>query len=321
VQAITYREATLEDAGLASNLMSAAYPAMVHDPVILRYRWSTPRRGFEYARFIAERDGRAIAYLGWVHGPWAEVPDRHCEVEVWLDLAELDRRVLAAMYEWVADGAIRSGTRLLMAYCAEDEPETLGVLASLGYYRARTERVWDLDLRQHGTRLQNEAVEARRAAAANGITLTTLERWRDPDALSKLHQLDARTRQDIPTTLPITRETYEDFVRRMQSPDRPRDRYWIALEGDRPVAISYLRYPPVRGTVWTGYTCTDPEYRGRGLARAVKLETLAQAVDLGVPSVRTDNDDENAPMLHINERLGYVRRPGFVEHHKRVSKG
>jgi len=27
---------------------------------------------------------------------------------------------------------------------------------------------------------------------------------------------------------------------------------------------------------------------------------------------------ENAPMLHINETLGYVRRPGFVEHHKRV---
>ena len=317
---ITYRPASLDDAALAADLMTAAYPAMIHDPVFLRYRWSTPRRGFEYARFIAERKGRAIAFLGWVHGPWEEVPDRHCQVEVWLDLAELDRHVLAAMYEWVDEEAIKQGTRLLMAYCVEDEPETLGVLASLGYYRARTERVWDLDLTQHGARLQREAAEARRLAAAIGIALTTLDRWRDPDALTKLHQLDARTRQDIPTTLHITPEAYDDFVRRLQSPDRPRDRYWIALDGDRPVAISYLRHPPVRGTVWTGYTCCDPDYRGRGLARAVKLETLAQAVDLGVPSVRTDNDSENAPMLHINERLGCVRRPGFVEHHKRVSK-
>ncbi len=82
--------------------------------------------------------------------------------------------------------------------------------------------------------------------------------------------------------------------------------------------MSYLKFPPVRGTIWTGYTCTHPDYRGRGIARAVKLQSLAQAAQLGVPVLRTDNDAENAPMLHINESLGYVRRPGWVEHHKRV---
>jgi RimJ/RimL family protein N-acetyltransferase len=82
--------------------------------------------------------------------------------------------------------------------------------------------------------------------------------------------------------------------------------------------MSYLKFPPVRGTVWTGFTCTDADHRGRGVARAVKLQSLAQAVELGVPVVRTDNDAENAPMLHINESLGYVRKPGWVEHHKRV---
>lgn len=315
---VTYRHATLDDADLASRLMTAAYPEMTHDPVVVSYRWQTPRRGFAYARFIAERAGEPIAFLGWVHGPWDEVPDRHCEVEVWLDLAQLDQELLAGMFSWVGEDAVRQGTHLLMAYCAEDEPESLRALASLGYRRARTEKVWDLDLKRHGSRLRAEAEEARDAAASAGIVLTTLSAWHDPYALAKLHELDAMTRQDIPTTLPITPEAYEDFVRRAHSPDRPRDRYWIALDADKPVAISYLRYPPVHGTVWTGYTCSHPGYRGRGLARAVKLQTLAQAVGLGIPSVRTDNDSENAPMLHINERLGYVRRPGFVEHHKRV---
>lgn len=315
---VRYRPATLQDAELACDLMNAAHPAMIHDPVMTRYRWETPRRGFEYARFIALKDARPIAFLGWVHGPWAEVPDRHCEVEVWLDLAELDRRLLTEMFTWIGEDAVRQGTRLLLARSFEDAPAVEEVLVSLGYRRARTERIWSLDLIEHGPRLVAEAEEACRMAARQGIELTTLDRWRDPDRLKKLHQLDMTTRQDIPTTLPITREAYEDFVRRSASPDRPPGRYWIALDHDEPVALSYLRYPPVRGTVWTGYTCSHPGYRGRGLARAVKLQTLAQAVELGLPSVQTDNDSENAPMLHINERLGYVRAPGFVEHHKRV---
>src|SRR5260370_30435841 len=76
--------------------------------------------------------------------------------------------------------------------------------------------------------------------------------------------------------------------------------------------MSYLRFPPGRGQVWTGYPCCHPEHRGRGIARAVKLQSLAQAVALGVPYVYTDNDSENAPMLHLNERLGYGRRPGLI---------
>jgi len=58
---------------------------------------------------------------------------------------------------------------------------------------------------------------------------------------------------------------------------------------------------------------------GRGIARAVKLQSLAQAIELGIPFVRTDNDSENAPMLHINEALGYHSRPGFASFVKRVS--
>jgi len=137
--------------------------------------------------------------------------------------------------------------------------------------------------------------------------------------VKRLYELDSITRQDIPSTMPILTESLEDFERRMRGPDRRPDRTWIALDNDRAVAMSYLRFPPVRGLVWTGYTASHPEYRGRGFARAVKLQSLSQAVDLGVPIVGTDNDATNAAMLHINEKLGYVRRPGFVEHHKRVT--
>jgi hypothetical protein len=50
----------------------------------------------------------------------------------------------------------------------------------------------------------------------------------------------------------------------------------------------------------------------------VKLQSLAQAAELGIPEVRTDNDSENAAMLHINETLGYETQPGWVSFRKRL---
>ncbi|HKV88991.1 MAG TPA: GNAT family N-acetyltransferase [Candidatus Dormibacteraeota bacterium] len=319
MRGVTYREATLDDAELATDLMTATYPALGHDPVITRLRWQNLREGFAAGRFIAELHRSPVAFLAWLHGPWDEVPDRHCEVEVWLDRAEMDRTVLRSMWSWLEPHALAEGSQVLLAYAAEDETEALEVLADLGYKKERVERVWELDLRVHGSRLIEEAAAASAAMSALEVRLITLADWDDPDRESRLHQLDARTRQDVPHSLTIVPETLSDFRKRMRSPDRPYDRFWVALRGSELVAMSYLRFPPVRGPVWTGFTCTHPDHRGRGIARAVKLQTLAQAARLGVPTVQTDNDSENAPMLRINEKLGYRPRPGFVEHHKRVT--
>jgi len=143
MSAVTYRPATLDDAEAASDLMTASYPALPQDPVMLRYRWQNPRVGYEYARFLAQRDGRSIAYLGWIHGPWSKLPDRHCEVEVWLDRGALEASLLAEMWEWIGEDAVAQGSGILLAYCGEDEPEMLDALARLGYERARTEKVWE----------------------------------------------------------------------------------------------------------------------------------------------------------------------------------
>jgi RimJ/RimL family protein N-acetyltransferase len=315
---LNYRLAELDDAALAADLMTAAYPAFAQDPIVTRYRWERTRRGWSAGRYIAEIDGRPVAYLDWLQVPPDQDPERHCEVGVSLDAAELDVDLLTSLWRWVAAQAEANGSLVLEAYAAEDEPEVLEALGHAGFERDRMEKVWELDLKQHGDRLLLNAREARSKMAQDGIKLLTLADWPDPESLGKLHVLDGMTRNDIPTTFPILPETFEDFARRAKAPDRPHDRFWIALDGDRPLAISYLRFPPVRGSVWTGYTCCDREYRGRGIARAVKLQSLAQAVERGVPFVYTDNDSKNAPMLHINEKLGYRPRPGFVSHLKRV---
>lgn len=312
------RPATLDDAALAADLMTAAYPAFPQDPIITRYRWEHPRKGWSMGRFIAEIDRRPVAFVDWLHGPREQDEERHCEVGVALDRADLDRELLAFLWQWVTDQVVAGGSRMLEAYAGQDEPEMLEALKRAGYEGDRLEKVWELDLEAHGGRLLAEAQEARTKASRAGYALTTVADWRAPRKFEALHGLDARTRKDIPTTFPILPEAFENFIERLSAPDRPHDRWWIALFGGEPTAMSYLRFPPIRGHVWTGYTCCHPDHRGRGIARAVKLQSLAQAIELGVQKVYTDNDSENAPMLHINERLGYEPRPGLVGLLKRV---
>ena len=54
------------------------------------------------------------------------------------------------------------------------------------------------------------------------------------------------------------------------------------------------------------YTGSLRAYRGRGFARLAKLGVMRQLAELGIELVLTENDETNAPMLAINNRLGYT---------------
>src|SRR5258708_31425794 len=69
-------------------------------------------------------------------------------------------------------------------------------------------------------------------------------------------------------------------------PGMHHDRLWVAREGGAIVGMSVLDYPPGVGNVWTDYTGTSRAVRGRGIARALKCETVTQAIALGVTHVR-----------------------------------
>ena len=60
------------------------------------------------------------------------------------------------------------------------------------------------------------------------------------------------------------------------------------------------------------FTGTDVGYRGRKLAQAVKALALRKARTFGVDTVRTSHNSENAAMIAIDTKLGYVRTPGTL---------
>ena len=54
------------------------------------------------------------------------------------------------------------------------------------------------------------------------------------------------------------------------------------------------------------------DYRRRGIALALKLHGIAHAKEQGYKKIRTMNESTNRPMLNINERLGFEKRPAWI---------
>jgi GNAT superfamily N-acetyltransferase len=310
---LSLRPAAAGDAALVADLATARRPDWPQDPVLMAWDWAHPDAGWRLARYVAELSDEPVGYAEWRRPDWSLDPERWGLIDAFLIPAAITRERLAGLFETCCRELAEEGARKAALQVFEDvEVESEAALAA-GFRRERVERAWELDLVAQRESLLAQAEQARARMRGQRIQLLTLAADRDPNKMTKLYQLAKATWQDIPHTVSIIDEPYADWAKWFERPGWRTDRYWIARDGDRIVALSFILYPPVRGVPETGYTGVDSAYRGRGIAAAVKLETLAQAIELGATAVRTDNDGQNAPILHINESLGYRPIPGWLE--------
>jgi GNAT superfamily N-acetyltransferase len=77
--------------------------------------------------------------------------------------------------------------------------------------------------------------------------------------------------------------------------------------------LSAIGIYPADRHAYNAFTGVLREYRGRGLAQALKLQTILIAKKEGMRFIRTHNDSNNAPMLAVNRKLGYIPEPGFYK--------
>lgn len=100
-------------------------------------------------------------------------------------------------------------------------------------------------------------------------------------------------------------------------PDHAADLGAGALVDGELVAYTHVFADRDRGRSWSAMTGVLPTQRGRGLARLVKAWSMRWAAAAGITQASTANDAGNAPMLAVNDWLGYrqtatavsVRRP------------
>jgi GNAT superfamily N-acetyltransferase len=319
-QELGLRAATMDDAEIVAELESTRAPDDPRDPTMLRFWWSTRSPDEAHMELVAERDGSAVAYIAAGHERWDQTAKRFGWLRPILHPNLWSERQFESLID-IAESWLRDEEAgIAVARLRESFKDQLQVFESRGYREERRSRIWELDLVAGREKLLAAAERSRDAMDKQGIRLLTLDQDDDPDRLTKLYELTVATEHDIPTTVPWRTIPFDEWHRFwFENPGVREDRFWVAREGDEMVGLSVIGFPPARGVPWTFFTGTSRTVRGRGVARALKHETLAQAIALGVERVRTNNDGENAPILHLNTELGYQMVDPLIELHRKLN--
>jgi GNAT superfamily N-acetyltransferase len=139
--------------------------------------------------------------------------------------------------------------------------------------------------------------------------------WADrPDAAQGMYGVAQEAYPDVPGEEDAEVAAFDEWLAMdMQGAgDRP-EATFVAFANGEVVAYAKLSLSLARPTVaMHDMTGVRRDWRGRGIARALKAAEIAWALDNGYERLETQNEERNEPIRRLNERYGYVIEPGSV---------
>jgi mycothiol synthase len=126
--------------------------------------------------------------------------------------------------------------------------------------------------------------------------------------------VSVETSPDVPGYEDEEHQPFESWLaHEMQGPGDKPEATFVAVAGDE--AVGYAKFS-LSSTAPThahhDLTAVKRAWRGRGIARALKVAQIAWAKEQGLTHLSTTNEQRNAPMIRVNESLGYREVPGRV---------
>lgn len=215
---------------------------------------------------------------------------------------------------WVQD----QGANFLRAYIRDDDSLARTFVEHRGFQMTAHTFRSILDLSAiSAEQVQTSSAEAKRA----GIRFFSLkEVGQTEENQRRLYDLNQAALVGEPTFTGEGR-SYEAFQRDVYGGA------WFLPEGqiiamldEEWVGLAAVGRFPTADMAFNAFTGILPEYRGRRVAQALKVQALLFARSLGVSHIWTNNDSRNAPMLHINRKLGYIPQPGMLRMEKPLNQ-
>jgi mycothiol synthase len=272
------------------------------------------RAGRPLVRYLAEADRQAVAYAFYFEIAWAPPAGRHwCVIRVLPDYRR--RGIGERLYQQLLADLHARGAQAALLELDDTQAALRPALERRGFRALLHSWFFSLD-----PRTCDLAAFAAPDPRLRGLQITTLadELARGADWLPPLHQLYCAVAGDVPIPLHPHPAPPPAWLAE-QALSLP-DAFFIVRDGQRYIGMSYLhRDDEVPDRLLQRITAIDAEYRGRGIALALKLKTIDYAQQHGFHEICTAVESNNPSMLAINAKLGFVQGPGLVLFEKRLT--
>ena len=316
----TTRDFEQRDYERLSEIFHSIYPDYHRSAEELRFEDEMfDRKKYMLKRYsvVEPEHGAVVATGGYQHNPTMFHPQKF-QVGVFVDPAWQRRGIGSSLYNRIMEDLTNLKAITLRLNVREDKQESLSFLEKRGFKERM--RAWESRLVvQEFDPAPFEAYSKK--VADQGVEISTLseELQREPEYKRNVHELALKIAPDVPAPDKFTEWSYEDTLKYLQHPDILPDGFFIARDGDRYVGMSdVFKSEKEPEDLYQQLTGVVREYRGHGIAMALKLRVVDFAKRYGAKVIKTWNDSTNAGMLAINTRLGFQRRVGWITFEKNL---
>ncbi|MFI9807089.1 GNAT family N-acetyltransferase [Streptomyces sp. NPDC052301] len=269
-----------------------ALPHILWTPDAIRHHLARTPPEAHARSLVAEEDGEVIgtAQLSLAHD--SPEPGQGM-LNIYVHPERTRRGAGGALVRAAEEHLAAHGATKLFAWLL-DEPANRAFAERRGYRAGRSAHFLRLDLAT--------AVLPPPAPPAGTELRTAADFTDDP---RPLFELDAETMADEPGDVDSEFSDFRAWVAQYwEHPLLNRELTTVVLADGRPAAFS-VAYTDGGSRYATAMTGTARAYRGRGLAKLAKTDSLRRARAAGHTEALTGNDTGNGPMLAINKWLGY----------------
>ena len=254
-------------------------------------------------RRIAVLDGEPVGYAscGLI---WMLAPDTpYAWVELAVTEAARGQGIGSALLAWTQQRAREIGKAGVQVPCSSARPEGIAFLERRGFVE------YD---RMAGVELPLAGSSRPEVAMPDGVRLTSIAA--EPALLDSLYAACCEIYADLPDPEPVVIGTLEEWqARDIEAAGQPLDGVLIAAAGDEVVGVSRVVVQERGRVVGHLITGVRRDWRGRGVALALKRAAIGWAIDRGAEWMSAENAVHNEPMRAINAALGFQPGADFVE--------